>query len=214
MHGSARIGGMMAVVALLAGVPAGAQTSYVAQLTIDQEPYLVAPAYSDGTPRPTPFGWAHFTLSPDRTTLSWVAIIHDIDVTGTQTADPNDDLRAAHIHALATPGAPTGGVVWGFFGTPFNDNDPNDAIVSPFIGGIGGEFRGVWNADEGNGTTLTEQLAALDEGRLYMNFHTIQYPGGEIRGALLVTPEPGTVLLLGSGLLALGVIGRRRLTRG
>lgn len=218
MQRRSHLSGVAVLAALLVGVPAGAQsTSFFAQLTTGQEPYVVTPVYTDGTPRPMPFGWAHFTLNADRTALSWTAVIHNLDITGTQTADTNDDLRAAHIHAIAPGGAPpaTGGVVWGFFGAPFNDTDPNDAVVTPFTGGaVGGEFRGVWNAGEGNNTTLAEQLAALEDGRLYMNFHTNQYPGGELRGALLVTPEPATVLLLGSGLLALGVIGRRRSTRG
>lgn len=208
--------GAAALAALLVGSPADAQsTTFFARLTTDQEPYVVTPVNTDGTPRAMPYGWATFTLSDDRSTLSWTAVIHNIDVTGTQTADTNDDLRAAHIHAIPLGSAPpvAGPAVWGFFGAPLNDVDPDDSVFSPFVGGVGGEFRGVWNASEGNGTTLTDQLDALMAGRLYMNFHTNQYPGGEIRGALLVTPEPATVLLLGSGLLALGVIGRRRLTR-
>ncbi len=59
--------------------------------------------------------------------MTFTATINNIDVTGSQTADTNDNLTAAHIHAGAavTP-ATNGPVVWGFFGSPFNDNNPND----------------------------------------------------------------------------------------
>ena len=43
-------------------------------------------------------------------------------------------------------------------------------------------FSGKWDAPEGNGTTLAAQLSNLREGRAYINFHTTQFGGGEIRG--------------------------------
>jgi hypothetical protein len=54
--------------------------------------------------------------------------------------------------------------------------------------------------ERGNGTTLAAQLPNILAGRAYINFHTTQYGGGEIRGFL--APEPGTLALLG-----LGVVG-------
>jgi hypothetical protein len=71
--------------------------------------------------------------------------------------------------------------VWGFFGAPFNDNNPNDQVFFPNAG-VGGTFSGKWDAPEGNGTTLAAQLSNLREGRAYINFHTRQFGGGEIRG--------------------------------
>ncbi len=51
-------------------------------------------------------------------------------------------------------------------------------------------------------------------GRSYINFHTIQFPAGEIRGALIAPiPEPETYALMLGGLAALGWMGRRRKQR-
>ena len=73
---------------------------------------------------------------------------------------------------------------------------------------MGGTFSGKWDAPEGNGTTLLLQLPNILAGRAYINFHTTQFGGGEIRGALTVVPEPTSLLLLGTGGLAL--IGKLR----
>src|SRR6266481_5687618 len=41
------------------------------------------------------------------------------------------------------------------------------------------------------------QMGYLQNGLLYMNVHDSIFPGGEIRGQLLLVPEPSTVALLG-----------------
>jgi hypothetical protein len=50
------------------------------------------------------------------------------------------------------------------------------------------------------------QVGYLFSGYLYMNVHTSVFPGGEIRGQLLLVPEPGSLALLGLGL---GVVAWR-----
>jgi hypothetical protein len=76
-------------------------------------------------------------------------------------------------------------------------------------------FSGVPAATAGSIPTQTfsitpTQVGYLFAGNLYMNVHTSVFPGGEIRGQLLLVPEPGTALLVGLGIVALGFIFRRR----
>jgi hypothetical protein len=97
---------------------------------------------------------------------------------GGQTATTTDDVVAAHFHLGAA--ATNGGIVFGFIGVPNNDANGH-TVINPAAGTISGE----WDAAEGNGTTLTAQLANLLAGQLYINFHTAPNPGGEIRGQVL-----------------------------
>jgi hypothetical protein len=203
-----------ALLAMLAA-PAGAQApiQLAATLTTSQE--TAPPTLTNsvtGLPRPASFGFATFTLNAARTQLSMSATIFNIDVTGTQTADANDNLGAAHIHCCTTqnPGA-NAPVRWGFFGTPDNDVSPKQLVVTPLVGAVGGTFTSIWDAPEGNGnTTLADWLPGILAGQAYLNFHTAQNPAGEIRGAIAVVPEPSTYVLMATGLAAIGMAARRR----
>jgi hypothetical protein len=198
----------------------GQQIVFSAALTNAQEstpalPGGVVPTLTTGAPRPASFGFATFVLNDAHTALSFTATVNNIDFTGSQTADVNDNLVAAHIHASPTLTLPgTAPVVWGFFGTPLNDNNPNDVVFAPFVSGVGGTVSGKWDLAEGNNTTLAAQLPNILAGRSYINFHTKQFGGGEIRGAIVAvtaTPEPSALLLVGTGLMVtLGVARPRR----
>src|SRR5205807_1279090 len=63
------------------------------------------PTLSTGGARPASFGTATFDLNNAMTAMTFTATIFNIDITGSQTADVNDNLVAAHIHAgpLVTP---------------------------------------------------------------------------------------------------------------
>jgi hypothetical protein len=47
-------------------------------------------------------------------------------------------------------------------------------------------------------------IAGLEGGQTYLNIHTLNFGGGEIRGTLARVPEPSALLLLGVGLAAMG----------
>jgi uncharacterized protein (TIGR03118 family) len=158
---------------------------FVVTMTNAQEIPPVNPTATGGGPRPASFGTAQLTFNAAQTSMTLRSTVNNIDITGSQTpGEANDNLTAAHIHASAAPADPpvNRDVVWGFFGAPFNDNNPNDQVVIPFTTGVGGQINGKWDAPEGNGTTLAAQLSNLREGRAYVNFHTTQFGGGEIRG--------------------------------
>jgi hypothetical protein len=65
-----------------------------------------------------------------------------------------------------------------------------------------------------NGGTAAGARAAfvqgLNSGTAYFNIHTTVVPGGEVRGFVVVTPEPASLLLFATGLLSVGALVRRR----
>ena len=60
--------------------------------------------------------------------------------------------------------------------------------------------------------TLATQLPFILGGQSYINFHTMQFGGGEVRGNITVVslPEPATLVLLVLGMLGLMVGFRLR----
>jgi hypothetical protein len=203
--------GVVVLALALSSASARADIVLHANLTNAAENPPTTPTTSGGAPRPASFGTADFVLNTAQTALSFTATIFNIDVTGTQTTDVNDNLVAAHIHAGAAVTPTTSGpVVWGFFGTPFNDTSPNDAVFTPFATGVGGTFSGKWDVLEGNNTTLAAQLDNILEGRSYINFHTTQFGGGEIRGNISPVPEPSTWAMMILGFAGVGFMAYRR----
>jgi hypothetical protein len=104
------------------------------------------------------------------------ATISNIDVGNAQTPDTNDNLLNAHIHAgpAVRPALWRGRheILW----SSFNDNNPNDAVLRlPLVGGVHRQMGRTGS----NGTTLAAQLANLRAGRAYINFHTVQFTGGD-----------------------------------
>lgn len=119
----------------------------------------------------------------------------------------------AHIHCCAGPGGtaipattvpsfpgfPTG-VTTGTFLQTF-DLTLASSYNPAFIAANGGTVAGAQAAF----------ITGLLNGQAYFNIHTVQFPGGEIRGQLQAVPEPATVLLLTSGVIGVaGALRKRR----
>ena len=114
---------------------------------------------------------------------------------------------ASHIHCCAAPNvtAPVATQVPFFIGFP--------------IGVTSGSYSHLFDMTQlasynpafvsANGGTADSAFAALTAGMLgglsYLNIHSQQFTGGEIRGVLRV-PEPGSLSLLGVALIGLGVV--------
>jgi hypothetical protein len=87
------------------------------------------------------------------------------------------------------------------------NHDLDDLVLNPATGRI----TGVWDGNEGNGTTLAAQLGNLFANRLYFNVHTTDHAGGEVRGQIILVPEPGSCMLVTiAGAAVLGIARRRR----
>lgn len=120
----------------------------------------------------------------------------------------------AHIHAATTlpfqgtaipatlvptfPGFPAGVTFGSYDGTL--DLTSAASYNPTFVSNNGGTAAGAQAA----------LVAALFDGKSYLNIHTTAFGGGEIRGFLTLVPEPSTFALLGLGGLAFAFKARRK----
>ncbi|MEQ8878629.1 MAG: CHRD domain-containing protein [Cyclobacteriaceae bacterium] len=134
-------------------------SNFRAHLSGDEE---VPPADTKAT------GEAIFRLNKKDGTLYYKLIVANIE-----------NVRMAHIH-MAEAGSNGGVVAW-----LYPDSAPPVLIPGQFQGILA---EGVITADNLTGAladaSLDDLLAAMTDGKTYVNVHTNQFPGGEIRGQI------------------------------
>lgn len=178
---------------LIAGASVFGQWDFYAVLTgLDEVPPNGSSAFAS----------ASLTLNPAQDRLTIHLTLFALDLDGAQTPDnPLDNITGLHIHSA--PAGVNGPVVFGLIGI---NNDLNgDVLINPPAGTV----FSAWDLLEGNNTTLAAQIENLFDGRLYINVHTVAYPGGEIRGQIHLIPEPATLALMVLGSVALSKLRRK-----
>ncbi len=98
-------------------------------------------------------------------------------------------ITASHLHAPAPPGANAG------------------VIISVGVGS-GGLYE--YQVVNFTATLTNQQEQWLMDGLVYLNVHSPQYPGGEVRGQINLVPEPGSLAALVFGAAVLARRKRRR----
>lgn len=181
--------------AMLWAAPASALAVFKVALSgANEVPPVDSPAAGAGTLTLLPVGPDFF--------LAYDILVGDpLDFFG--AGGEPEQVVGMHIHAA--PAGVNGGVI-------FNILNDDDLSLEAAPGGT--RVSGLWDdADGGDIGVFAAALLATAPGQdtgYYVNVHTAENPGGEIRGQIIATPVPAALGLMGAGLAGLGLMARRR----
>jgi hypothetical protein len=194
--------GLIAICAIAATSFAALTTSEAATLTFNaslsganENP----PTVSAGT------GFAIVTLDTILNTM-------EVNVTFSGLTTGN---TAAHIHCCIAPGGNTGVATTTPTFTGFPSGATSGSYDNVFDMTLASSYNPAFITGNGGTAASAEAVlfAGIIAGNAYLNIHTTNFGGGEIRGFLAATaptPLPAALPLFATGLGALGLYGWRR----
>ena len=119
---------------------------------------------------------------------------------------------ASHIHCCVAPGGNAGVATTTPTFTGFPTGTTSGTYDHLFDMTLASSYNPAFVTANGGSVAIAEAVlfAGIIAGNAYLNIHTTNFGGGEIRGFLAETPLPAALPLFATGLGALGLLGWRR----